>query len=211
MGLPKIIAIAGKKGAGKTLVASYLHTRYGYTILNFADELKDLVCDILEISREYLEKTKEYCYDIHLEDEHIQMISDKIGTSPKDVLESLQFKRVFSSPREMLQIIGTEVIRQSNPLWHIQSLNSKIDLIDDTKRYCIADMRFENEKEYCKGALTKTMYIHRNTNTNDKHISENNLSDCDGFDVVLYNNRDIDALVGNIEVCIASFQKSLQN
>jgi hypothetical protein len=210
MNFPKIIALAGKKRAGKTLVASYLNIRYDYTVLNFADELKNLVCDITEMSRTRLESLKEHHFDIQIQDHHIKLISERTDIKEESIMYSLGTKRHFSGPRDMLQFLGTDIIRDNNPYWHINALHSKIDLIDETKRYCIADMRFENEKEYLESICSKTVYIQRDQldQTIDSHVSENNLAKCDRFDAVLYNNRDIQALINNLEVLVYKMSKS---
>lgn len=58
MPLPNVVAFAGRMRSGKTTCAKYLETK-GYTVVNFADVLKDNACKILMITRGDLDKGKD--------------------------------------------------------------------------------------------------------------------------------------------------------
>ena len=50
-----IIGINGKVGSGKTTIAEYIHKKYNYDIMSFADPLKDCVSAIFGWDRELLQ------------------------------------------------------------------------------------------------------------------------------------------------------------
>lgn len=220
--LPKLIGIAGKKTSGKTLVADYLSIRYNYTVMNFADELKDMICVILDIDRKQLEFYKN-CENgtipipmsipmsiptLVINDSHIELLAYRTGIDISLIEQEFDSKRTFKSIRHLLQFVGTQVIRKYKPNWHIECLYNKI--LNNHKNdalycacICIGDMRFKNEKEFIENSGGKTIYIQRDSlnDSNDTHISENNLNIRDDiFDTILYNNKDIEALVRNIDV-----------
>jgi dephospho-CoA kinase len=52
-----IISLSGRKGSGKTTLAQVCENP-GYIILNFGDELKKLICKMLNITMDYLSENK---------------------------------------------------------------------------------------------------------------------------------------------------------
>ena len=58
MSFPRIISFSGKKHSGKSELCK-INEQYGYININFADELKNLVCKCLNITREELETKKD--------------------------------------------------------------------------------------------------------------------------------------------------------
>lgn len=152
----QIIAFAGRKRAGKTTLSAYLADHYNGTVISIADALKTLVCDLLDM--ESIEKLDYY--------------KDN-GTSwsfPKDTYASkwakticeqvfgdytdIQYNEIVGllsgiytyNVREMLQFVGTNIIRKYNPNWHV---NKMVEAISSAKTdlVCIDDVRFPNERE----------------------------------------------------------------
>lgn len=198
MPLPRLIAIAGKKGCGKTLSANYLSVRYGYTVINFADSLKNLVCKLLRVSRDELEKVKDMHYGIQLGHADFNTVAEYTGIHLDHVYRVLG-NGDFNGPRQMLQIIGTDLIRSFDSAWHVRQLAGALD---DDKTYCIPDLRFNDELEFLLGLGCKTLLINRTRCGGDSHISENSLGHVQ-FDYVVRNDNDIDALVKNLDVFIS--------
>ena len=54
--------------------------------------------------------------------------------------------RVFTNVREVLQIIGTDLIRKYSPDWHIDKTIERIKSYGDDKIVVVEDVRFPNEK-----------------------------------------------------------------
>ena len=142
--LPKILSFSGRKHSGKTELAK-LCAKYNYENINFADSLKDLICNSLEITREYLENNKDerskQKYNLLAK---VTYISHEINIDEEIVRTFLM--EPFDSIRNILQIIGTNLIRKYNCLWHINKIKEKIKRNPD-KYYCIGDTRFIDEKK----------------------------------------------------------------
>jgi hypothetical protein len=167
---------------------------YGYKNINFADGLKNLVCFCLNITRDELERKKDVIdgttYDLS---QHIDYISLETSIDKNILLEIIP-KKHFISIRQILQFLGTDIIRQYNPMWHINKIRSL--LVNNTDIfYSIGDTRFENEKNLIEEFDGESWYIVRDNLKNiDEHISENELSH-NNFKNVIYNNGSKDEFI----------------
>jgi hypothetical protein len=183
-----IIGLSGRKGCGKTELAS-ICVEKGFKKLSFADALKDLACGLLQISREELQRTKEISRPYVCDLDAIRAISKETGI-PQDDLEAL-LGRAFETPRELLQYLGTEVIRTYAPEWHIQKLAGRMQ---DGCNYCIDDCRFPNEKAFLESKDAYLAYIIRPANFDvSNHESEVALKPCD-FEEIIVNNYKLGTL-----------------
>ena len=115
-GKMNIIGIAGKAGAGKDTVANILVEKFGYAKVSFADPLKRVALDLWGFTEEQLwgpsEKRNEpdprWPKGHHFEGRHgiCRRCSIVAKMSPEE-----NGPCVHLSPREALQILGTEVGR----------------------------------------------------------------------------------------------------
>lgn len=178
-----IISISGRKGSGKSELAKVCENN-GFKVLHFADALKNLVCRLLKCDRKYLEQIKETDVNIKLSVNDMKIISDEIGVS-YEAIESTINNRIFYQPRNLLQFIGTDLIRKFNNNWHIDKLKEKIE---SGINYCIDDVRFANEKKFVEGDLNGICwYIIRTSNFDiSNHESEVSLKWND-FDNICIN------------------------
>jgi hypothetical protein len=190
---PKIISFSGKKHSGKTELCK-INEQYNYININYADELKNLVCNCLNITRDELELKKDICNEATYNlIQKINYISQETSIN-KDVIQNLITNKQFISIREILQFIGTDIIRQHNPLWHIDKIKEKI-VNNPDKYYCIGDARFINEKKLIEDLNGECWYIIRDTlQDNDSHISENELSQKE-FENIIDNNNSKDDFI----------------
>ena len=157
----QIIGITGFKRSGKDLVASWLHEQYGYSRMAFADPLKRGVAAIFGLS------------------------DDQVFNDAKDRKDP--FWGV--TPREILQIMGTEVMRQAFPkmlpglacgsdFWikrmERQILESHAGDIRHA-RIAIPDVRFSNEYDLIRrlgGFVIKIVRLSQVGKSVDGHASE---------------------------------------
>lgn len=185
-----VISISGRKGSGKSELAKVCEEN-GFTILHFADSLKNLVCILLKCDRAHLETIKENDINIYLTNEDIEIIANEIDIPVK----SIEFIKdiLFVKPRNLLQFIGTNIIRKFNENWHILKLKEKIE---NGKNYCIDDTRFGNEKIFIENELNGICwYIIRTGNFEiSNHESEISLKWVD-FDI---NNVLVNKMTKNI-------------
>jgi hypothetical protein len=170
-----IISLSGRKGSGKTMLAKICET-HGYVILNFGDELKKLTCEMLNITMSFLEENKNNKKDFYLKD-----YSDFLKKELKlnDQYDYLLEKKVETF-RELLQYLGTEIIRRIDEEWHIKKIDNYIktnNLLD--KNIVFADTRFKNELKYIQSLQNSSCwYILSPFNFKNisNHISETDLN-----------------------------------
>lgn len=171
MNLPRIISFSGRKGSGKTELANVC-SRYNYQVIYFADNLKDLVCKCLDINRDNLEnlKDKDITFDLSNKREYIakELKIDKKYISLKP----------FKSIREILQILGTDIIRRYNPDWYVNKTLRYLQKNENKdKKFCIGDCRFLNEKKMIANLGGESWFIIRPNQLNiSNHISETELN-----------------------------------
>lgn len=197
----KIIAFAGRLGSGKTLAAECL-VESGYSRLYFALPLKELVCKLIGIKTvEELNQLKNVQLDYKQTIiDNINVLVDAIGVQKDEILGIID-NLYFRSVREVLQNIGTELIRNVNQDWHINELKKIIN----SPFYCdknivIDDVRFPNEKRFVREMGGKVWFIVRNKFDNiSHHVSEESVlwDSCDGF---ILNNKDEKSLLKKIEI-----------
>lgn len=165
-----IIGVTGKKYSGKDTLADYLVDKYNFKKYTFAEPLKQC-CKVL----------------FTLNDN--QFLGDE-----KEKID-IRWNR---TPRQMLQFIGTDMIRKhmnefipvDEDFW-ILSLLEKIknDFEDYTKEnIVISDVRFPNEEKFIHKLNGIILKIDRNLKLTDNHSSENHEIK---YDEILYNTKSI--------------------
>ncbi|MCK5600496.1 hypothetical protein KAR91_01435 [Candidatus Pacearchaeota archaeon] len=135
--MSNIIAITGKLGSGKSeLVKTFL--KEGYTLLKFASSLKDLVSNLLNVDREFIETNKDNYSEYIIS---YEVLANELDLTVEDIT-TIRESNKFATIREVLQFIGTDIIRAYAPTWHADKLDAKIT---PGVKYCIDDLRFLNE------------------------------------------------------------------
>jgi len=186
--LPKLFSFSGRKRCGKTELAK-ICKEYGYEILNFADPMKNLICKVLNISREELEENKDKKQSIKFSENDIILLSNETDINIEIYKQNIE----FNSIREILQTLGTDIIRKNNPEWHINKIKEIIENMENiNKKYCFGDTRFKNEKEFLENLGAECWFIIRPNNFNiSNHISEMELTWSDFNRNILINNEDL--------------------
>lgn len=188
--LPKLILITGRKFNGKDTVANYLHNKYEYTQLAFAEPLKH-ICKIL-----------------------FGFTNEQLYGSTKETLD----ERWKITPRRVLQYMGTEMFRKGlkdllpdigENIW-IKCMEYKLaDMFDSQKRIIISDARFPNEMNLAK-TFSRTLKIrvtrpYANT-SKDVHASEIEIEHLD-VDVEILNDGTLEDLYENIDEILKEYGK----
>lgn len=121
-----IIGLTGRAGSGKDTLASYLVVHHGFTQLAYADPIRDM----LELG-------------MGIESHHLR--EDKESLIPW----------LGVSGRHLMQTLGTEwgrdLIRQD--LWRLLLMRRLDRLQEETDRFVISDLRFENEAAFLRDQL----------------------------------------------------------
>lgn len=194
----RIYAFAGRKRSGKSELANFMCEKYGAIKVTIASYLKQLCADLLECDLNYLNQIKDdgttFAYKPN--DKWFNIINNETNI-PIDVIDKEIGNVIFTSVRQMLQVIGTNLIRKYYPEWHvnkmikdIKSYNNKIIVIDD--------VRFVNEKNAIAELGGEIFFIIRTSNCLNvsNHISEISLT-WDMFDNkhIIINNSDVNSLL----------------
>lgn len=148
-----IIGFAGRKRSGKsTLAKSIDKTIENSYIISIADNLKFLCADLLCIGIDELNRMKDdgTRFEEKVDAGWISIINRATKISKNDIFKEIGNK-TFTNVREMLQVIGTDVIRKYNSEWHIDKTIEHIKELNETCEgitIIVDDVRFPNEK--CK-------------------------------------------------------------
>ena len=106
------------------------------------------------------------------------------------------------SVRELLQTIGTDVLRTYDSEWHVHPLIKLVIAYDEMGyRVVIEDVRFPNEKAYIESIGGEVFYVDRECeDERSSHIAENSLSAEDFEDIyVIKNDSDVETLISRFE------------
>ena len=144
----RIIAFAGRKRSGKGMLAKGIQEYYpNSVIVTIADNLKYLCCELLNVSYNKLNKMKDdgTIFREKVDGRWISIIHKETEISD-DVICTEIGEKTFTTVREMLQVIGTDLIRKYVPNWHIDKTIERIKSIDEDKIVIVDDVRFPNEK-----------------------------------------------------------------
>lgn len=174
-----IIGILGNKNVGKDTLADYLVSTEGFKKISFATNLKKCLAVMFNW------------------DDSIFSLENK---EKKDSVWNV-------SPRKMLQLLGTEFLREYCKdiidckinfndkeevfSYHIKKLflDNK-ELFDNNENIVISDVRFPDEVKFIKWLNGKIIKLERNdaiVNKFNNHLSENQVNNLE-YDVKIENN-----------------------
>lgn len=146
----RIIAFAGRKRAGKGMLARGMKEYSpNVVIITIADNLKYLCCDLLNTTYDKLNKMKDdgTTFEVKVDGNWVSIINRETKISDDIICKEIG-GRVFTNVREILQVIGTDLIRKYIPDWHIDKTIERIKSYGENKIIVVDDVRFPNEK--CK-------------------------------------------------------------
>lgn len=142
-----LIGFAGRARSGKTTLSKYLQQEKGAKIVTIASYLKKLCCEILSLDLntllEYKDNNTEL--DYAFDNNAFEVLSNSTGIS-RDTLHQELDNVIIHTVREMLQVVGTNVIRKYNPDWHVNQMREEILSFDEDTMVVIDDVRFPNER-----------------------------------------------------------------
>ncbi len=154
--LPRVVAFCGYAGCGKDTAADVLEL-FGYKRLAFADSLRRVAHELYDIPYEW-------------------MTDRKLKETPMRIPP-------YKSPREILQYLGTEAVRNFYGDTWVNKVRKVINDNPDQK-YVITDWRFPNEGDFLEeiGAL-RTRITRAGVVRAHVHVSESYVDtmtvDCD--------------------------------
>lgn len=174
-----IIGFAGRKRSGKTTLANAIHNKVkNSVVISIADNLKYLCADLLCVGIDELNRMKDdgTTFEEKVDAGWISIIGRNTKISKDDIFNEIGDK-TFTNVREMLQVIGTDVIRKYNSEWHIDKTIERIEEMDDSVTVIVDDVRFPNEQDKLEGIGCDVFFIMRPNMFNiSNHFSEVALS-----------------------------------
>lgn len=146
----RIIGLCGRIASGKGVLANALKETYGSETVTVANALKQLICEmrpyyfpnIDELNRK---KRAGFFLSDSITEDDIRFISQETSVPYDFVHEKCIGKGSWGDVRDIMQFIGTEIIRKYNPNWHVQRLKENI-LSAKSDFVCVDDVRFPNER-----------------------------------------------------------------
>ncbi len=198
--LPHLVALTGPKGSGKDTVADILVADLSYRKIAFADALRTEVDDYwpgVTIAMLTEPATKEHPITaLAFERCMNPSFVDMVWRVMKFTREQMAAPR---SPREIMQLWGTEFRRAQNPDYWVQRLTDEVALrnaeITTPDRWVITDCRFDNEVNMVNRARGQLWQVTRPGHgvQSGAHVSET--TGAEFFpSVVLDNSGDLRAL-----------------
>lgn len=189
--MDNIIGLAGRKESGKTELAKVCQ-KYGYEIFSFATPLKKMIANLLGITIDEVNALKKANKKYVLKEMDFLFLKNETGISI-DVFREKCKDKEFSNTRELMQYIGTNIIREYNPNWHVDKTKEHI-LSSNFKNIIIDDVRFPNERNMIESLGGSCWFIVRPKFDNiSNHISETALK-WQEFDNVIINNTSLEYL-----------------
>jgi|JI9StandDraft_1071089.scaffolds.fasta_scaffold135727_1 hypothetical protein len=168
----KIIGLTGKAGSGKDSVGEVLEA-LGFARHSLAGELKQAVLDLDPFVTAGV---------------RISEIVNDIGMD--------EAKRTYPEVRRLLQVFGTEVIRERNEDFWIDTIDG---ILEDAapERVVITDVRFDNEAAWVHSLGGKVIEVirptHEDAGAANGHASESGVS-ADLVDEQILNDGSLDDL-----------------
>jgi len=202
----RIIGIAGRCRSGKTELAKVC-MEHGYKKLYFALPLKQLCANLLNVSIAALNEAKDKGIDIslYIDDNICDILSKETDISIEKVKETC-YGKTLNTVREMLQFIGTDLIRKYNSDWHVNRIK---EMIEPELDYVIDDVRFPNEKKLIEDLGGDCWFVTRTTLDNvSNHISETSITINDCWNRIIINDNTLHYLLFKWDTFIDNYEKS---
>jgi len=187
-----MFAFSGRKGSGKDTLANTCNVK-----LSFAEPLKDMCSKVFGDIFSDSDKNKQM--NIIATIDHINTLISEINkyeSAPVQKITNDLLGKVFTSPREILQYIGTDIVRKYvNDNFWINIMENRISRCVE-KSVGVSDARFPNERELLRKYGYKLILVNRELvkDSTSSHTSENSLGPEDEYDHIVDNNSSIEDL-----------------
>lgn len=187
--MEKLIAFAGRKRSGKTTFAKVANSFYkGSKIYSFASALKKSCANMLDISLFRLDDLKNNNGEVYVDlssKGNISYLSGLLGVDESSIYGIVKGIKPITTVRELLQKVGTDIIRRIMPEWHINEMRKTIQE-DNPTVAIIDDVRFPNEISMIKELGGTVYFVCRPDDFEvSQHPSETSL------DILDFNEKDI--------------------
>ena len=180
----KIISFSGRISSGKSELAKICMNK-GYEKLYFALPLKKLVADLIDVDISDINVLKNVERHYEFNDKKYAFLSEQTDI-PNNIIKEKMSSVNFKTVRQLLQFIGTDLIRRYNINWHVNKIR---DMIDSEKDYVFDDVRFPNELKLIRELGGDCWFIVRpDISTVSNHESETTLLWRDFGNMIIIND-----------------------
>ena len=201
----RIISFSGRIGAGKSVLAKICEEN-GFEKLYFAMPLKKLVADLIHVNADEINDLKNVDKEYSFNKLDYLFISKETHI-PFNIVEEEMSKVEFRTVRQLLQFIGTDLIRKYNVNWHVNKIRG---LIDNEKNYVFDDVRFTNELNLIRELGGDAWFIVRPKIDNvSNHESETTLTWKDFGNKVIINDGGLSIFKFRWETFLKTYDKSM--
>ena len=212
----QIIGFGGQKESGKSTAALVLKKKYGFAEVSFAAPLKKVCAAAMGMTYATFDAPDKK--DVPFEKpirlgtlllnslfEYLRLYGP-ISETQTEYMLCKGMNKVVSTPRELLQYVGTDLIRQcvDSNFW-CRAFEKELKGHD---KFVIPDLRFENERDCVKSLGGTLVLIKRPNAAPSAHVSENSLGEDSEYDHVITNHSNIDDLHTSVEQCYNSLVSS---
>ncbi len=206
-----VIALMGPKGSGKDTVADLSIEKMGAIgKIATASFLKEMCSKALHLSLESFTdgKDKPFIRPLQLKGVHIRSMLDQMDAALSPEIKKLHklkirttgvqkfSDRIFNTPREVLQFVGTEMIQSIFKSFHCVVSYDQIRGLPGV--WFITDLRFLHEAEYARSIFPLLYFVRINgraevTEGKEEHSSESDWKSITPF-VTIENTGSIEDL-----------------
>lgn len=204
-----ILGFAGRLRSGKSELAKVCEAN-GYKVMSFATPLKELCATVLHVTIDELNSLKNNGTKINIVvNEEICETLSKETEIPIDIVEEASLGRVIGDVREMLQFVGTDLIRKYNSDWHVNKISR---MIEPGKDYVFDDVRFPNEKKMITSLGGDCWFVVRPMIGNiSNHESETSIKWKDCFNKIIINDKSLEYLKFKWETFLDDYGNSVSH
>lgn len=201
-----IIAFSGRIGSGKSELAKICQNK-GFEKLYFALPLKQLVANLIHVGIEDINPLKNVEKKYKFTKKDYIYLSNETNIPFETIRDEMKNVKL-NTVRQLLQFIGTDIIRKYNPDWHVNKIKT---MIDKDKNYVFDDVRFPNELKLIKELGGDCWFIIRPIINNvSNHISEISLTWKDFDDKVIINDGNLEKFIYKWTVFFENYDKALK-
>lgn len=198
-----ILGINGKAGAGKDTLADILIKHFGYRKVSWADALKSMLSEALEIPlNDFYARSKDNIRPVTIDDTAATKLMDLLTESYGEIDNytdlRLQLQNTsYPSLRVLMQEFGTRFARyQIDPEIWIKITKKNLDM---SELLIFSDCRMENERKAVREMGGFNMIIKRDlAGDSDSHETENNFGEDSEYDFIVENNSCLSSLYSSI-------------
>lgn len=203
----KIIGFGGRISSGKSELAKICQEA-GFKKLYFALPLKQLVADLIHVKLEEINSLKNVEKNYKFNKIDYLFLSGETGI-PFETVEKEMSKIQFKTVRQLLQFIGTDLIRKYNTNWHVNKIREIIKHGEKDANYVIDDVRFPNELDLVKELGGDYWFIVRPKIDNvSNHESETSLTWKDFGNKIIINDSSLNSFKFRWETFFENYEKS---